>query len=103
MLMYNAMFNPLKNYAYRGIIWYQGCSNVATYATYADRLAAMVKRWRDETGLGDIPFYAVEIAPYQYGDKGEKGRSPFLREAQWEAVKRIPNSGMISTNDLQQP
>lgn len=103
MLMYNAMFNPLKNYAYRGIIWYQGCSNVATYATYADRLAAMVKRWRDEIGLGDIPFYAVEIAPYQYGDKGEKGRSPFLREAQWEAVKRIPNSGMISTNDLVKP
>lgn len=103
MLMFNAMFNPIKNYTYKGIIWYQGCSNVATYDTYAERLAAMVKRWREEIGLGDIPFYAVEIAPYQYDDPNEKGRAPFLREAQWEAIKMIPNSDMITINDLVKP
>ena len=100
MLMYNAMFNPIKNYSYDGIIWYQGCSNVATYNTYAERLAAMVERWRDEIGIGDIPFYAVEIAPYEYGDPSEKGKAPLLREAQWKAIEMIPNSGMISINDL---
>lgn len=103
MLMYNAMFNPIKDYTYKGIIWYQGCSNVSSYETYAERLAAMVKLWRDEIGLGDIPFYAVEIAPYQYGDPNEVGRSPFLREAQWKAVELIPNSDMISINDLVKP
>ncbi|MDE6188069.1 MAG: sialate O-acetylesterase [Duncaniella sp.] len=103
MLMYNAMFNPIKNYTYNGIIWYQGCSNVATYDTYAERLAAMVKRWRDDIGLGDIPFYAVEIAPYEYGDPTEKGKAPLLREAQWKAIGMIPNSAMISTNDLVEP
>ena len=103
MLMYNAMFNPIKNYTYNGIIWYQGCSNVATYDTYAERLAAMVKRWRDDIGIGDIPFYAVEIAPYEYGDPTEKGKAPLLREAQWKAVGIIPHSAMISTNDLVEP
>lgn len=103
MLMYNAMFNPIKNYTYKGIIWYQGCSNVSSYETYADRLAAMVKLWRDEIGIGDIPFYAVEIAPYQYGDPNETGKAPFLREAQWKAVEMIPNSDMISINDLVKP
>ncbi len=103
MLMYNAMFNPIKNYTYKGIIWYQGCSNVSSYETYADRLAAMVKLWRDEIGIGDIPFYAVEIAPYQYGDSNETGKAPFLREAQWKAVEMIPNSDMISINDLVKP
>ncbi len=103
MLMYNAMFNPIKNYTYKGIIWYQGCSNVATYQTYADRLTTMVKDWRDEIGIGDIPFYAIEIAPYEYGDPGEKGKAPLLREAQWKAVEMIPNSGMISINDLVEP
>ena len=103
MLMYNAMFNPIKNYTYNGIIWYQGCSNVATYETYAERLAAMVKRWRDDIGIGDIPFYAVEIAPYEYGDPTENGKAPLLREAQWKAVGMIPNSAMISTNDLVEP
>ena len=103
MLMYNAMFNPIKNYTYKGIIWYQGCSNVSTYDTYAERLANMVKNWRDEIGLGDIPFYAVEIAPYQYDNPLEQGKSPFLREAQWKSIELIPNSDMICINDLVEP
>lgn len=103
MLMYNAMFVPIKNYTYKGILWYQGCSNVSTYQTYAERLEAMVKYWRDEIAIGDIPFYCVEIAPYEYGDPSEKGKAPLLREAQRKAVERIPNSGIICTNDLVKP
>ncbi len=103
MLMYNAMFNPVKNYTYKGIIWYQGCSNTSTYETYAERLAKMVERWRAEIGLGDIPFYAVEIAPYQYTNPKEQGRSAYLREAQWKSVELIPNSDMICNNDLVEP
>lgn len=103
MVMYNAMFNPIKNYTYKGIIWYQGCSNTSTYQTYADRLANMVKNWRAEIGLGNIPFYAVEIAPYQYDNPSEQGKSAYLREAQWKATEIIPNSDMICTNDLVEP
>lgn len=103
MLMYNAMFVPIKDYTYKGILWYQGCSNVSTYQTYAERLEAMVKYWRDEIAIGDIPFYCVEIAPYEYGDPSEKGKAPLLREAQRKAVERIPNSGIICTNDLVKP
>lgn len=102
MLMWNALFNPIKNYTYDGIIWYQGCSNVGADATYADRLATMVRNWREEIGLGDIPFYQVEIAPYDYdGDQDEK--APLLRRAQWEAAGMIPNSGIICINDLVAP
>ena len=103
MLMYNAMFVPIKDYTYKGILWYQGCSNVSTYQTYAERLEAMVKYWRDGIAIGDIPFYCVEIAPYEYGDPSEKGKAPLLREAQRKAVERIPNSGIICTNDLVKP
>lgn len=103
MLMYNAMFVPIKDYTYKGILWYQGCSNVSTYQTYAERLEAMVKHWRDEIAIGDIPFYCVEIAPYEYGAPSEKGKAPLLREAQRKAVERIPNSGIICTNDLVKP
>ena len=103
LLMYNAMFNPVKDYTYKGIIWYQGCSNVSSWQTYADRLYTMVERWRKDIGLGDIPFYAVEIAPYQYGEPAETGQSPYLREAQWEAVEKLPNADMICINDLVKP
>lgn len=99
LLMYNAMFNPVCNYSYNGIIWYQGCSNVNQADTYADRLETMVRHWRGQIGRGDIPFYAVEIAPYEYGS----GKSPYLRLAQWDAVKALPNADMICINDLVQP
>lgn len=102
MLMYNAMFRPVQRYTYKGIIWYQGCSNVGLHDTYAERLAAMVERWRKEMGLGEIPFYYVEIAPYDY-ESGDAASGARLREAQFAAQKLIQNSGMVCTNDLAEP
>lgn len=100
VLMYNAMLKPLQNFTVKGFIWYQGCSNVDTYATYADRLSRMVQLWRKEWGQGDIPFYYVEIAPHVYREHPQMGKAAYLREAQAKALELIPNSGMISTNDL---
>jgi len=97
MIMYNGMLKPLVNYTIKGFLWYQGESNVGKHQTYASRLAEMVKLWRSDWGLGDIPFYFVEIAPYQYG---EGDWAAYLREAQFKAQELIPNSGMICTNDL---
>ena len=96
MLMYNAMLHPMINYTLKGFIWYQGESNIYGYKDYAKMLADMVALWRANWGLGNIPFYYAEIAPYEYGN----GFNPYLREAQYKAQKLISNSGMISTNDL---
>lgn len=103
MMMYNAMFNPVKDYTVNGIIWYQGCSNVGEHKNYAPRLATMVEKWRKELKRGDIPFYAIEIAPYDYDSPEQDNKAAYLREAQWKAIELIPNSGMISTNDLARP
>lgn len=105
VMMYNAMFWPVKNYTYKGIIWYQGCSNAdrtPSGTEYAQRLANMVELWRKEIGLGYIPFHYVEIAPYEY-DGGQDECGPLLREQQYKAQSLIPNSFMISTNDLVEP
>lgn len=103
MMMYNAMFYPVRNYTVDGIIWYQGCSNVGADETYADRLATMVSRWRSDMGTDEsVPFYAVEIAPFDY-EGTQDNRAPYLREAQWKAIEMIPNSGMICINDLVEP
>lgn len=96
-LMYNGMIKPLQNYTIKGFLWYQGESNVGKHKTYAERLKTMVELWRKEWELGELPFYYVEIAPY---GSSENYYSALLREAQFNAQKIIPNSGMISTNDL---
>ena len=100
LLMYNAMICPIRNYTFKGIIWYQGESNVGTHQTYARRLADMVNLWRQDFGLGELPFYYAEIAPYDYDNPVQDEKSAYLREAQFKAQALIPNSAMFSTNDL---
>ena len=99
----NGTFHPILNYTVKGILYYQGCSNVGDPAgQYTNRLKLLVEQWRRDFALGDIPFYFVEIAPYYYdnvdGDWGAR-----LREQQFNAQRVIPNSALVSTNDLVYP
>lgn len=100
MAMYNAMVYPLTRYTVCGFLWYQGESNIGCHTEYAARMADMVAGWRAQWGLGELPFYFVEIAPFNYWGSD---LSAFLREAQCRAQDVIPNSGMVSTNDLVEP
>ncbi|MCI1780005.1 MAG: sialate O-acetylesterase [Bacteroidales bacterium] len=103
MIFYNGMLRPVENYTIKGFIFYQGCANVGRAGTYAERLADMVDLWRSEWGEGTIPFYYVEIAPYRYNSNSYGLEGALLREAQYRAQQLIPNSVMISTNDLVRP
>ena len=69
MLWANGTFNPILRCTVKGILYYQGCSNVGDPGNqYSDRVALLAKQWRQAFGLGDIPFYIVEIAPYKSGN-----------------------------------
>ena len=100
-VMYDGMEQPVKGYTARGFIWYQGCSNVGKHAEFVPRMKELVRQWREDWGDRDnsMPFYQVEIAPYNYGGD-QDGMSAELRAAQHEAAARIPNGGIICTNDL---
>ena len=99
----NGTFNPILNYTVKGIIYYQGCSNVGDPGDqYSQRMKLLVDQWRSQFALGEIPFYFVEIAPYHYDNiMGEDGAR--LREQQYKASTIIPNSGLVCTNDLAYP
>ncbi|MCD8312716.1 MAG: sialate O-acetylesterase [Bacteroidales bacterium] len=101
MIMYNGMLHPLRNYTIKGFLWYQGCANVGAHETYPDRLNNMVTWWRNLWQEGDIPFYIVEIAPWNYGGDGLQGAR--FRECQMKASQLITNSGIVCTNDLVYP
>lgn len=97
--LHNAMFNPISKYTVKGIIWYQGENNIIDYPLYKKIFPAMVEEWRKVIGLGEIPFYYVQIAPYKYKDS-EQNESAFLREVQLHSQFLIPNSGMVTTGDV---
>ena len=99
--MYNGMEQPVKGYTAKGFIWYQGCSNVGAADQFVERMTELVRQWREDWGDDDasMPFYQVEIAPYQYKG-GQYEQAPDLRAAQHVTAHTIPNSGCVVTNDL---
>jgi sialate O-acetylesterase len=93
--MYNGMIAPVMPFAIRGVIWYQGESNVGNGLAYKDKMEALVKGWRKTWGK-DMPFYFVQIAPWS-GYRA--GSLPPLWEGQVATLK-VPNTGMVVTTDL---
>ncbi len=105
LLWGNGTFNPILNYTVKGIIYYQGCSNVGDSGDqYSERMKLLVEQWRTQFGLGELPFYFVQIAPYAYDGDDVNGISgALLREQQWKAAQMIPNSSLVCINDLVYP
>ena len=57
------MIAPLLPFAIRGVIWYQGESNVHREQQYRAIFPALIADWRLDWGQGDFPFLFVQIAP----------------------------------------
>jgi len=90
---YNSRMFPIREYAARGFLWYQGCGNIDDAAYYKDLMTAMAKRWRSDWSDPEakMPFMFVTIAPYDYGySQGTK--RPLFVEGQLKALETIPNS-----------
>ncbi len=101
--LFNAMINPLIPFNIKGALWYQGESNRREPQKYKELFPAMVKDWRTRWGLGDFPFYYVQIAPYYYKDYDAFQsimNSAFIREVQLQCAKEIPNSGIAILTDI---
>lgn len=104
-LLYNGMIYPVEKYAIRGMLWYQGESNIFNVPRYAPSVAAMVKDWRRRWNQGDFPFYFAQIAPYDYKEWNFftpqwPEISAYQREAQLKSQSLIPNSGMAVLLDV---
>ena len=91
-VLYNGMITPLVPYAIRGVIWYQGESNVGRERQYRTLFPALIADWRQTWSEGEFPFLFVQLAPY-------KGNTPELREAQLLTVQHTTNTAMAVTVD----
>ena len=63
------MIHPLVPYAIKGAIWYQGEANVGRGFEYRSLFPAMINCWRSDWNQGEFPFYFLQIAPFDYGEK----------------------------------
>ena len=94
--LFNGMIAPLAPYRMAGAIWYQGESNVARPAQYARLLPLLIGDWRSAFHIAGLPFYFVQIAPYEYGPASA---SQLLRESQLRTLS-VPHTGMAVTLDI---
>lgn len=96
-VLYNQMIHPLIPFSIRGVIWYQGESNVKNPDQYRELFPALIRSWRDEWSQGEFPFYFVQIAPFKY--KTNPLPVALLREAQFQSLE-VPNTAMAVTMDI---
>ena len=98
--LYNAMIAPLTSYALKGMVWYQGESNVSKPEDYAKLLPALAEDWRTQWKQPEIPFLYVQLPGFQ-------DRTFLPTESNWAVLREgqrtslsIPKSGMAVTLDL---
>ncbi|MCX7985532.1 MAG: beta galactosidase jelly roll domain-containing protein [Bacteroidales bacterium] len=100
MGLYNAMIAPLSNYRLKGVLWYQGESNVERAEEYEQLLTKLIDSWRTTFSQSQLPFIYVQL-PNFLESKNEPSESKWalLREAQLK-VLRVPNTAMAVTIDV---
>ena len=99
-VLYNAMIAPLRSYAIRGAIWYQGESNASRAYQYRTLFPTMIRDWRAAWSQSDFPFYFVQLANWRpvARDPGDSDWAE-LREAQTMTL-REPHTGMAVIIDI---
>lgn len=102
--MYDAWITPIIGCAMRGTVWMQGENDRASgqQVFYEERFKLLINGWRKVWGIGDFPFYYVQLAN-GYGAKqtaaGENATDMVIREAQRLALS-LPNTAMVVAIDV---
>ncbi len=100
--LYNAMIHPLKDYAIKGAIWYQGENNAIRPRgeEYFTIFPALIENWRSVFNQPDFPFYFVQLPNFTNNEQNTIWRYPLIRQAQLETLRAVPHTGMAVTLEL---
>lgn len=100
--LYHSMVYPLRDVAFKGVIWYQGESNAFRWKYYSALFQTMIHDWRS-LWKHDFPFYFVQIARWQQPQLVQPDATwAHLREAQADALA-IAGTAMVSAIDMGDP
>jgi sialate O-acetylesterase len=100
-LAFNGMLQPLLPLRIRGVLWYQGESNVPRAERYAAAFQRLITDWRAQWGQGRMPFYFVQLASFLPLANNSLVGSPWaeLRDAQRQALV-LRHTGMVVATDV---
>lgn len=100
--LFNLMIAGLRKQPIRGVLWYQGESNVQQAYDYAEWLEMLMKDWRKNWGSPSLPFVVMQLPGIGKSGEGfDRGsRWARVRDAQRLAVSSSQPAGLVVTVDL---
>ena len=90
--------SSIMPYSLRGVIWYQGETNVREGDLYREKMHRLYNGWAEAFGSPGMSFYYVQLAPHDYG-KGSETFFPQFLEAQARFERENPHAAMVVIND----
>ena len=88
--LYNGVVAPVRNYALKGFLWYQGESNAGRAAEYRHMMADLIEGWRKEWNDPQKPFLYVQLPNMLDGNGWAE-----MRDVQRRTLS-IPGTGMAT-------
>jgi sialate O-acetylesterase len=97
--LYNGMIAPLCDFPIKGVVWYQGESDVYNAAEYKKLLTILIDDWR-KRWKRSLPFLIVQLPGCTHSELSPS-ESPLaeLREAQLQVSQSVPNTYLIISID----
>ncbi|MEZ6117259.1 MAG: sialate O-acetylesterase [Pirellulaceae bacterium] len=95
--LFHSRLAPIRRFAVRGVIWYQGESNSGVQEDpreYQHKMRAFIRGWRQAFDNERLPVYFVQLP----GSGAAEGW-PYLREQQ-RLASDLPRTGMVVTVDI---
>lgn len=96
--LFHTMLEPCIPYGIRAVLFYQGEEDIARSGLYKKLLASLIALWRRLWDMPDLPFFIVQIPPYD-DPENTTDAAAFLKEAQSEIAAEVPGVRMITTTD----
>ncbi len=98
--LYNGLVAPALPYAIKGVLWYQGESNVGRPADYYALTSTLVQDLRTHFQQPNLPFLYVQLANINAAKKepGESNQA-LVRDAQ-RRLLALPRTGMAVITDV---
>ncbi|WP_108821091.1 sialate O-acetylesterase [Dysgonomonas sp. Marseille-P4361] len=99
-LLYNAMIDPIKSFAIKGVIWYQGENNAGAAFNYRTLFPLLINDWRSKWN-DSLPFYWVQLASFMHKSEQPPTYDHWaeLREAQ-NLTLSLEKTGQAVTTDI---
>jgi len=102
--LHNGMISPLRKYAFKGALWYQGEGNAnqAEAVLYERMLKSLASSWREEFANPDLYVLVVQLPNYRElcSDPNEESWWAVLRESQAKAAASTHGVGIATAIDI---